>query len=551
MSNKQLAFVLILAWGAAYAADRRWGAPLGQQERDYPKPAYVQYPKLSDDQLMYLARHIARQTESRSGSLGLLEPGKKGLILVKPNQDPRIMEAVVKAVRERGSDVVVMKTTELMEMYGYPRNFARDDNHDPVREPDAQFAVRMTEYRYDKSHFSPEAWAHMPDVAMDIDERVKRLHLKNELLKKYLDTHPDVCCAFVEWMGSDFRTRELLELIGTKYQSSWRFESIDRLIEDGQIPGEVWRAVEQKVMEVIPWIRHVHVTDPEGTDLEYDVNAEEAGYWFQGAYGPDYMRMYPQQATHAINLVIGKDVQVIPDSHGKLGGTRGHFFATIPHMTLTIEHGVVAKVEGGGLQGKMMDDLRLRYKDLQIPYFRFPGWAHLYHMEMPVNPKDGTREIAWGFGVETTIKEALDYEIKHNIPLYHDWHFENYFPTFEITLSSGKKRRLIEKGYLTVLEDPEIRAIASKYGDPADILKPEGATPVPGINAPGDYWNEYAPNPQAYWLKERELVKSGKSTYIVKLLPRKLEEIAGQQQAQNQPYRPANAAGISSFFGVQ
>lgn len=550
MSNRTLAILLILIWVVALAADRHYGAPSAKKERDYPTPAYVQYPKITDDQLMYLARHISRQTESRSGSLGLIEPGKKGFILVKENQDPRIMKAVIRALKERGADADYMKTSQLLEMYNFPKEWSKDDNHDPVKEPDAQFAVRMTEYRYNKSHFSSAAWALMPAVASDIDFRVKKLHTKNEILKKFMDTHLEYCCAFVEWMGSDFRTRELLELLGNKYQSSWRFENINRLMEDGQIPGEVWRAVEQKVMEVIPWIRHVHVTDPEGTDFEFSVDAQEAEYWRMGAYGPDYMRMYPQQATHSINLVIGKDVQVVPDSHGVLGGTRGHFFATIPHMFVTIEHGVVAKVEGGGLQGKMLDDLRNQFKDVQIPYFRFPGWAHLYHIEMPVNPKDGSREIAFGFGVETTIPEAVKFEQQHNVPMYHDWHFENYFPTYEMTLSSDKKMKLIEKGYLTVLDDPEIRAIASKYGDPGEILKPEGAAPLPGVNAPGDYWKEYAPNPQAYWLKERELVASGKSPFIVRMLPRKLEEIGEPEEANGNPKPAKGISRISSFFGL-
>ncbi len=549
MSNKWFAILLVILWFAAYSADRHWGSAAVKGERGYPAPEYIEYPKLTDEQLMYLARHVARQTESRNGSLGLIEPGKKGIILVKDNQDPAIMKAMVRALRERGADADWMKTSELLEKYNLPKSWAKDDNHDPVREPNEQFAVRMTEYRYKESMFSPEAWKLMPASAMDIDFRVKKLHTKNEILKKFMDTHPEYCCAFVEWMGSDFRTRELLELLGNKYQSSWRFENIARLMEDGQVPGEVWRAIEQKVMEVIPWTRHVHVTDPEGTDFYFDVNPQEANYWAMGAYGPDYMRMYPQQATHAINLVIGKNVQVVPDSHGKLGGTRGHFFATLPHMTITIEHGVVAKVEGGGLQGRMLDDLRNRYKDFQIPYFRFPGWAHLYHIEMPVNPKDGSREIAFGFGVETTIPEAVKYEEEHNIPMYHDWHFENYFPTYEITLSSDKKMKLIDKGYLTILDDPEIRAIASKYGDPAEILQPEGAAPLPGVNAPGDY-NEYAKDPQKYWLEQRELEKSGKSPFIVRMIPRKLQEL-GQPEEASQDSKPARGLSrISSFFGL-
>jgi hypothetical protein len=171
-------------------------------------------------------------------------------------------------------------------------------------------------------------------------------------------------------------------------------------------------------------------------------------------------------------------------------------------------------------------------------------------MEMPVNPKDGSREVAWGFGVETTIPEAVEFEKKHNVPMYHDWHFENYFPTYQMTLSSGKPMKLIDKGYLTVLDDPEIRAIASKYGDPGEILKPEGAAPLPGVNAPGDYWKEYAPNPQAYWLNERKLVAAGKSPFMVRLLPRKLEEMNEPEQASNAPKAGRGISGISSFFGL-
>src|SRR2546430_14113747 len=124
MSNKALAVLLIILWTGAFAVDRHYGSPTTKKERDYPKPEYIQYPKLSDEQLMYLARHIARQTESRGGSLGLIEPGKKGLILVKPNQDPRIMKAVVRALKERGADADYMTTVELLEKYDAPKKNA-------------------------------------------------------------------------------------------------------------------------------------------------------------------------------------------------------------------------------------------------------------------------------------------------------------------------------------------------------------------------------------------------------------------------------------------
>ena len=65
---------------------------------------------------------------------------------------------------------------------------------------------------------------------------------------------------------------------------------------------------------------------------------------------------------------------------------------------------------------------------------------------------------------------------------------------------------------------PEVRAIASKYGDPEDILREEAAVPIPGINAPGDYWEDYANDTVGYWLNQREERNSGKSPYMVKVL---------------------------------
>ena len=50
--------------------------------------------------------------------------------------------------------------------------------------------------------------------------------------------------------------------------------------------------------------------------------------------------------------------------------------------------------------------------------------------------------------------------------------------------------------------DPDLRAMAVKYGDPHDLLGFDWVPPLPGINCEGDYMKDYAPNPAAY-LKER------------------------------------------------
>lgn len=75
MSNRALTILFIVLWIGAYSIDQRWGSPATKKERDYPKPEYVQYPKLTDVQLMYLARRRCRLNEDQptSGKLWLPE----------------------------------------------------------------------------------------------------------------------------------------------------------------------------------------------------------------------------------------------------------------------------------------------------------------------------------------------------------------------------------------------------------------------------------------------------------------------------------------------
>jgi hypothetical protein len=60
---------------------------------------------------------------------------------------------------------------------------------------------------------------------------------------------------------------------------------------------------------------------------------------------------------------------------------------------------------------------------------------------------------------------------------------------------------LLDKGRMTSLDDAEVRALASRYGDPDYLLAEDWVPEVPGINAPGDYMKDYAPNPGRYALE--------------------------------------------------
>jgi hypothetical protein len=62
--------------------------------------------------------------------------------------------------------------------------------------------------------------------------------------------------------------------------------------------------------------------------------------------------------------------------------------------------------------------------------------------------------------------------------------------------------KFTDKGHLTTLDDPQIRTLACKYGNPDELLSVEWVPPVPGINCEGDYFKDYAPDALSY-LKKR------------------------------------------------
>ncbi|MDA2934439.1 hypothetical protein MYX82_08850, partial [Acidobacteria bacterium AH-259-D05] len=71
----------------------------------------------------------------------------------------------------------------------------------------------------------------------------------------------------------------------------------------------------------------------------------------------------------------------------------------------------------------------------------------------------------------------------------------------------GSTVRLAEKGRFTFLDDPEIRRVAAKYGNPDEILQEAWIPAVPGINVPGDYEN-YAADPGPWIRRDVERLEA-------------------------------------------
>jgi hypothetical protein len=222
--------------------------------------------------------------------------------------------------------------------------------------------------------------------------------------------------------------------------------------------------------------------------------------------------------------------------HGTIAGTSsGGFF---PRWEVIFKDGYIADVKGGGPQGDALREF-LKYpglNDLIYPYHKKPGYWYLYEIAFGTHPKafrhpqemmeqgalgqERMRSgvIHWGLGIRlwhdpdapTESKAWAEFTKKHNVPRDHNWHTFTFFTTYRVKLRNADKWvTLLDKGRMTTLDNPEVRALASRYGDPTAILAEDWIPELPGINAPGDYMRDYAPAPYTYAKSVIEKVMNG------------------------------------------
>jgi hypothetical protein len=92
-----------------------WGSPLHAAENSkYPAPrfpSYVKPPKSIDD-IMPFARAAVRQTGGRT-PLGLVEKGTLIGLVTEPIADDTVLQAIVRAYKERGVEARIIPEHEL------------------------------------------------------------------------------------------------------------------------------------------------------------------------------------------------------------------------------------------------------------------------------------------------------------------------------------------------------------------------------------------------------------------------------------------------------
>jgi hypothetical protein len=367
-------------------------------------------------------------------------------------------------------------------------------------------------------------------------------------IQQFLKAHPEVRGVF--WAkGGGTGLRRAMYPMQDKFLGTFTTDNIWTLQSQmTSYPGDVWQLAEEQVLEPLAYVDRIEVTDPEGTNLWADLTGDMAERWSQGAYQRGHLYMFPNQATGRFGYSFvnypGFQQKWLPRDpiariEGVLAGTQGHggFF---PRWEITFKNGFIADVKGGGAQGAALKEF-LQYPGLNdrvYPYHKEPGFWYLYEIAFGSHPKafrapqdllaSGSTSpervrsgvIHWGLGIRlwhdpdapTESKVWADFTKKYNVPFDHGWHTHTYFTTYKVRLRGAQKWvNLLDKGRMTSLDDPEVRALASRYGDPDYLLAEDWIPEIPGINAPGDYLKDYAPNPGRYALEV--LDKASKGTY--------------------------------------
>lgn len=520
----------------------------GAEKVKYPAPrfpSYVKPPKTIED-VMPFARAIARQTTGLQGAgLGSLKAGETVALITEATAEDMILEALKRAIEERGVKAQIVPENELVgvsradaaelhkasQRYTSERGYMEARRWIDTRFPDPEAPRKWLKERrpdlYD-ALYPPKA--KIPDHLREARKKLDRENI-GKGIREYLEKHPGVKGVF--WgTGGTTTLRRYLRPYEEKFLGVMVFDNRYTVMSKiSSFPGDVWRLVEERSIEPLGWIDRLEITDPEGTNLNCDLTEDMAARWARGVYQQGHLYMFPNQATGRFPYSVVEYPAFqkkwnarspTPKPNGVIAGTANHA-GHFPKAEAHLKDGYIVDIKGGGLYGEAWREF-LKYpkiNEVTYPYHDRPGYWLLYEVALGTNPKFYKRPDENMRGVNTTernrsgvlhfghgirvhhgpdnpewAKEWVDFTTKNNLPNDHWFHIHTYFSTYRVRVRGTKNTwvTLIDKGRMTSLDSPEVRALTSRYGDPKDLLTEDWIPEVPGINAPGRYEN-YAKEP--------------------------------------------------------
>ncbi|MGH3666549.1 MAG: hypothetical protein ACRDU8_10775 [Egibacteraceae bacterium] len=454
----------------------------------YPAPRHPGYllgqRVSSAEELVPIARDRAHRWYSRAG-LAPVHSGDRVLIVTYPDQDRLVLDAVRAALLEMGAeDVDWLDVTDI----GFSQ----------------------------QTYSAADGWREITDKLDAMTEQGVEFCMEATLLQRYLHDRSGYTSVYVGEAGRPHWRRTT----SGAFRNNWLYNTYESFISRSHsVPDPLWQLIDQLVIERFRTAAAVRVTDPQGTDIGWQVTEEQAGLWADGALISGHIL---GSTIQGIRFAFGADEFIrqaeilMPTLNGVVAGTGNHT-GYHPHITVTVERGMIASIQGGGRYGDLWREVMDRYRDVQYPGFPYKGWAYFNDASIGTNPK-GHRHIEglwanaqpwtnlpertragvvhFGFGAEHWDRGFLDYAREHHLPTMHFPHVHSYFPTMAIRQrGSGEWVPVIDKGWLTVLDDPRVVRLAEIYGDPDEVLGYDWIPAIPQINYPGDYQRDYAADP--------------------------------------------------------
>jgi len=460
------------------------GAPANAQMSGYPAPRDPDYKtalKATVDDLMPIARLMVKKPSRRmalSPGYGI-KPGENVLIVVSVRFDSRVREALRRAMVEAGAKVDIM-LTHAVEPATQTGN-AGEEEFRFMGEGGAPPQSRLSGARGTRALWEANVTAGGKGYDLVIEGTGGP------------NPKADYRWEYIPWDTVD------------KFQNSM-----------AAFPYEIQEALDKAMWKTITQARKIHATDPEGTDITWNWDPKFEGMLHENWPGYEILK---QGHISPMPLFMSP---IEANANGKIAGNINHA-GLFPHLVLTIEKNEIVNIEGGGEYGRRWKEVLDECKAKKIQFPGFPGVGCGWFEEAAIGTDPWrTRDLAaemrnrfvwergrsgvihWGLGVS----QNFEYH-----PAIMDWYRENaskvkrggghnhihtYMTTMDMIDASGKTTRVIDKGRLTFLGDPEVRKIAAKYGNPDELLTEKWIPRYPGINMPGDYMKDYAQDPYSF-----------------------------------------------------
>ncbi|HWS55127.1 MAG TPA: hypothetical protein VN228_13410 [Pyrinomonadaceae bacterium] len=484
---RALASALFLLALAAGSTPPRAGGGGGPREFAYPAPRYPKIPEVNRvEQLLPFVRHIVERPMPYSGDqrpgLGI-KGGEKILFVTDSDLDPLVLEAFLRVLRDEKKCRV-----DVFQEQGRRRLFRTEE---------------VMRYLVD-SPPSPRMLGG-PEWTQALARREGYDKVVGQIFWEETNCRVPTFSYSMDWP-----TREQLASPAVTY------------------PEEIIEAIDRAAWKVLRETREVHLTDPEGTDLRFTWLDE---YWriMDGSF-PGYpipptegfgTHRYRPGATkdplisgHLAGYPLGV---VLPKSDvtGVIAGTSDHL-GPYPHLRIRMERNKVTRLEGGGEFGDKWREFIEKNKAVKYPHYPGPGVDWFIEAAIGTHPKvirpfnvfeSATARASFMSERDRSgvmhlgIGQLLDFAwaLRHDPPLpFYHFHVHLYFPTYTCKLRDGREVKLIDRGRLTALDDPEVRRVAAKYGDPDELLREDWVPALSGVNTQGDYLKDYAADPESY-----------------------------------------------------